>query len=49
MLSWLLGSKCAVCNKKAKESRNYFNDKGKPIVVCLKCIPYAERRAYRKR
>jgi len=48
-LSWLLGSKCAVCHKKVIEPRKYLNDKGKPIKVCAKCVLYAERRAFRKR
>jgi hypothetical protein len=49
MFSWLIGSKCAVCGKKAVEPRKYFDDKAKPIKVCKNCVPYAERRAFRKR
>ncbi len=49
MLSWLFGTKCAVCGKKAKDARNYVDDMGKAIKVCEKCVPYAERRAFRKR
>ncbi|WP_162473339.1 hypothetical protein [Planococcus sp. CAU13] len=41
--------KCAVCKKKAAEPRKYFNEVNKPIVVCEKCVMYAERRAFRKR
>ncbi len=49
MLSWLFGSRCALCGKKAREARNYVDEKGQPIKVCKMCVPYAERRAFRKR
>lgn len=49
MFSWLFPSKCAVCGRKAKESRKYYNSQGKPVKVCIPCVPYAERRAFRKR
>jgi hypothetical protein len=50
MFGWLFGSKkCAICQQKAEEPRKYFDDKGKPIVVCYKCVSYAERRAFRVR
>lgn len=49
MLAWLFGGKCAICGKKAVEPRKYYNDRGKPIRVCRMCVPYAERRAFRKR
>jgi hypothetical protein len=49
MLFGLFGKKCGICNKKAQDPRKYFNDIGRPIVVCGKCVPYAERRAFRRR
>lgn len=49
MFSWLLGSKCAICTKKAAELRKYFDDEGNPIKVCEMCVLYAERRAFKKR
>jgi hypothetical protein len=49
MLNWLFRNKCAICGHKAVQPRRYFDDKGKPIKVCSNCVPYAERRAFRKR
>lgn len=42
-----LNRKCYFCNRKIKPLRNYVNDKGKVVRVCLACSEYAERRAYR--
>ena len=41
--------KCAICKKKAKQPRKYYSDLQKPIIVCINCVTYAERRAFRKR
>lgn len=50
MFSWLFGSgKCAICGKKAIQPRKYNNQAGKPVKVCVNCVMYAERRAFRKR
>jgi hypothetical protein len=49
MFGWLFGSKCAICRQKAEDARKYFDDQGKAIVVCAKCVMYAERRAFRVR
>lgn len=53
MFKWLMRFKnrnvCALCKKKTKEPRKYWNDKNEPISVCPLCVPYAERRLYRKR
>jgi ribosome-binding protein aMBF1 (putative translation factor) len=46
---WFGPKKCALCGKKPQNPRKYFNDKGVPVLVCLKCSEYAERRAYRRR
>ena len=48
MFKWLFGSKCAVCGNKAVTPRKYYNQENKAIVVCDKCVMYAERRAFRK-
>jgi hypothetical protein len=48
MFSFIFGKKCAMCKKKIKESRLYFDDAGKKNHICLMCVPYAERRAFRK-
>lgn len=53
MLEWikqLFQSKtCAICKKKAVQSRPYYDDQGKPILACHLCVEYAERRMYRRR
>ncbi|MDF2924571.1 MAG: hypothetical protein K0R57_3485 [Paenibacillaceae bacterium] len=49
MLFSLFQSKCAICGKKAVQPRKYLNPQGKAVKVCSLCVPYAERRAYRKR
>ncbi|EGA90540.1 hypothetical protein GPDM_04244 [Planococcus donghaensis MPA1U2] len=41
--------KCAVCKQKANEPRKYYDDQHKAVFVCVKCVIYAERRAYLKR
>ena len=43
-----IGKKCFFCQKKEAESGRYLSDTGKRIVVCINCVPYAERRAFRK-
>ncbi|MGF2618055.1 hypothetical protein ACQUWN_20945 [Rossellomorea aquimaris] len=43
-----LQSKCAICKQKPKQAAVYFNDRGQKVKVCAKCVPYAERRAFRK-
>ncbi len=48
MLSLFI-KKCAVCKKKAIEPRKYYDDQHKAVLVCVKCVDYAERRAFRKR
>ncbi len=51
MFSWLFSwmkSKCYICKSAAKAPRQYLDDRGQRIVVCQKCMSYAERRAYRK-
>jgi hypothetical protein len=45
----LFGTKCAICGKRVTQARNYIDDHGKPIKICANCVPYAERRAFRKR
>jgi uncharacterized OB-fold protein len=49
IFSKIFGAKCAVCGKRAMQPRNYLDDKGRPIKVCASCVPYAERRAFRKK
>lgn len=44
----LFKKKCAVCKKKASEPRKYYDDQNKAVRVCVKCVIYAERRAFRK-
>ena len=43
----LFAKKCAICQRKVKPLRPYFDKKGKEIKVCLPCTEYAERRAYK--
>lgn len=45
----LFKKKCAVCKQKAAEPRKYYDDQQKAVFVCMKCVIYAERRAFRKR
>ncbi|SET99595.1 hypothetical protein SAMN05421676_11386 [Salinibacillus kushneri] len=40
--------RCAICKKKAEKPTTYYNDQGESVPVCFKCVPYAERRAFRK-
>ncbi len=40
--------KCAMCGQKAVKPTEYRNDGGAKVLVCHKCVPYAERRAFRK-
>lgn len=40
--------KCAICNSNPSSPAMYYNDLGQKVKVCYKCVPYAERRAYRK-
>ncbi|WP_171038141.1 hypothetical protein [Aquibacillus sediminis] len=40
---------CAICHNKLERSQDYMNDAGETISVCYKCVPYAERRAFRKK
>lgn len=49
MLISFFQPKCAICGKKASQPRKYMNPQGKPVKVCSLCVPYAERRAFRKR
>ncbi len=49
MLDWIFGKKCAICKKKERKSVKYIDDQGKHVDICYLCVPYAERRAYRKR
>lgn len=46
---WFKGKKCALCGKKPYEPKKYLDDQGNPVLVCLKCSDYAERRAFRRR
>lgn len=39
---------CAICKQKPQEPRPYYNDQGEKVLVCQKCVPYAERRAMRR-
>ncbi|MBB5174277.1 hypothetical protein [Texcoconibacillus texcoconensis] len=48
MFKKLFGTTCGICKKKTKSYQGYLNDDGKPIDICLQCVPYAERRALRK-
>ncbi|MDL4841049.1 hypothetical protein [Aquibacillus rhizosphaerae] len=52
-MSWLLNlfktKKCYICNQKAVQPKNYIDDQGNDVLVCYKCVEYAERRALRKR
>lgn len=43
-----IGKKCFFCRKKAVSPRCYVADTGKQVSVCVHCVPYAERRAFRK-
>lgn len=49
MFSFYL-KKCYFCNGRISKNkiRHYVDDAGKKIYVCEKCVPYAERRAFRK-
>lgn len=49
MKSLFKRKKCAICGKNAEKPANYYDDKGEKVVVCFQCVPYAERRAFRKR
>ncbi|WP_171038142.1 hypothetical protein [Aquibacillus sediminis] len=40
---------CAFCHNKLERSQDYINDVEETISVCYKCVPYAERRAFRKK
>ncbi|WP_226037063.1 hypothetical protein [Aquibacillus saliphilus] len=40
--------KCHICHEKAVKPEPYIDDQGNNVVVCYKCVPYAERRALRK-
>jgi hypothetical protein len=42
-----LNNKCAICKRKTTPLRQYYNEKGKLIKICIPCSEYAERRAYR--
>ncbi|MCA0972142.1 hypothetical protein LCM20_16160 [Halobacillus litoralis] len=46
---WLTPKSCAICNKKPKDPERYVDDAGREVLVCRKCVGYAERRAMRKR
>ncbi|ADU29171.1 hypothetical protein Bcell_0895 [Evansella cellulosilytica DSM 2522] len=48
MLSKLFGEKCTICKHKCKKPSKYMDDIGNEMKVCVKCVSYAERRAYRK-
>ncbi|MBM7573483.1 hypothetical protein JOC48_004047 [Aquibacillus albus] len=49
MLGWLFGrKKCYICKGKAERAQTYENDNGEKILVCYKCVTYAERRAFKK-
>lgn len=37
--------KCSICHKRSARLRFYADEQGKPIGVCDKCKPIAERRA----
>lgn len=41
--------KCAICHNKLERPTTYYNDRNEQVKVCYKCVPYAERRAYRKK
>ncbi|WP_167506132.1 hypothetical protein [Halobacillus faecis] len=40
---------CAICKKKPVDPKSYYDDEGEAVLVCKSCVPYAERRAMRKR
>lgn len=44
----LFKRKCYFCNQRTSQRRmcGYYNDAGKKIRVCEKCVPYAERRVF---
>lgn len=52
LFNWCKGllsnSNCAICKKSAKGGTRYYNERSERVKVCSKCVPYAERRAYRK-
>ncbi|SFJ25260.1 hypothetical protein SAMN04487936_101450 [Halobacillus dabanensis] len=39
---------CAICKMKPTQPQKYINDQKETVLVCRKCISYAERRAMRK-
>ncbi len=41
--------KCAICGQKTVRPTEYIDDRGEKVLVCYKCVPYAERRAFRKK
>lgn len=40
---------CIICKQKPQAPRKYYSDWGEEVLVCEKCVPYAERRALRKK
>ncbi|REJ10464.1 hypothetical protein DYE48_02990 [Halobacillus trueperi] len=40
---------CVICKKGDVDPESYYNDEGEAVLVCRSCVPYAERRAMRKR
>lgn len=46
---FMFKKKCDLCKQIAKEPRKYYNDRNKAVIICVKCVVYAERRAFLKR
>ncbi|MCT2537745.1 hypothetical protein NC661_12650 [Aquibacillus koreensis] len=40
--------RCYICNQKPQQAQKYIDDQGNEVLVCYKCVTYAERRALRK-
>ncbi|SDK34510.1 hypothetical protein SAMN05216243_2810 [Sediminibacillus albus] len=49
MLNLFKKKKCAMCGQKAAKPTEYINDREEKVIICYKCVPYAERRAFRRR
>lgn len=48
LFDFLKPKKCVICHRYAERPQTYYNDQGEKVKVCYKCVPYAERRAFRK-
>lgn len=48
-LDFLKPQKCVICHGRPERAQLYYDDQGQKVKVCYKCVPYAERRAFRKK